>query len=159
MYYTNVKIIRDSNTIYGKLVPSHEVEVLKHVFDPESVIPQKGFVVTDRPYPSAEDEYQRLMVVYGHEAVIAAYKTAADMWEAIPLLARVATRVVTAVHNFRAKPQERADLRIVEQPESTAVEQEARRQEHRAGMLRAVSEAIELASSRGPRTEDSAWLK
>jgi hypothetical protein len=141
MYYTNVKIIRDSNTIYQKLVPSHEVEVLKHVFDSESVIPQSGFVVTDRPYPSPEDEFLRLRKAYGDESVLAAYKTAAEMWEAIPLLARVATKVVSAVSNFRFRPQERADLRTPKTEQEAAEEQRESRATHE-GMREAIERSL-----------------
>jgi hypothetical protein len=155
MYYRNVKIMRDLTTSYTKLVPSHEIPVLRQVFGPECVKESSGFVVTDRGYPPHAEEYRRLVIVYGEEAVQAAYKTEADMVKEIPLLARVATAVV----GFKLPKfgrEEKADIPTpLEAPEAPWP-----RTQHKGcheGMLDAINKSLDSIPDRD--RERPTWLK
>lgn len=68
MIYQNVKIIRDSNTVYNRSVPEWEIPVLMSIFDDGNVQPLGTFVRVDRMHPSAEVEYDRLSRRYGEDS-------------------------------------------------------------------------------------------
>lgn len=146
MYYRNVKIERDRMTLVTKLVPSHEIPVLKKVFDPESVVEASGFIVNDRPYGSFEDEYQRLIGVYGYEAVHAAYPKVADMVEQIPLLARLVTFAVRMT-TLPSPKIEHADIPapVNEAPSPGRF--------HSQGMFDAVNEALKQCETHNSERE------
>jgi hypothetical protein len=68
MLYHKVKIVRDTNTVYNRAMPSWELQVIQFVFDEGNVQPQETFEVVDRAYPSPGVEYDRLTRRYGSDA-------------------------------------------------------------------------------------------
>jgi hypothetical protein len=68
MRYVEVKVTRDTNTVYNKTVPEWELPVLEFIFEQGNVELRDGVTRDARPYPTAEDEFDRLARSYGSDA-------------------------------------------------------------------------------------------
>lgn len=160
MFYRNVRILRDPLTVVVKLVPSHEIEVLKYVFDEGSIQILKGWKLTRRPLGTPLDEFHRLELVYGQDPatglsyVYEAYHNAQKLWKAIPWWVRALDKVLAVkwptmadiARRFR-KTEVRVALIPETQPEAPAfdrlpVEYNTRYGSCDAGMLDAINAAL-----------------
>lgn len=66
MRYVQLKIVRDTNTVYPRSVPEWEVPVLEFIFEEGNVQRTGSFEkVTHSDYPDASAEFDRLMRAYG----------------------------------------------------------------------------------------------
>lgn len=170
MFYRNVRIERDRMTVVTKLVVSHEIHVLKRVFDEGSVTVLPGWKLTRRPYGSAEDEYNRLRIVYGtnsethHPFVYEAFHDAKGLWAAIPLWVRVLDQMLQfkmpswrRMTRYFRKGTQLASI-PAEKPELPAFDQlpvvrNTRFGPVNAGMLDAVNAAIKQVDSHNTERE------
>lgn len=65
MRYENVRIQRDTNTIYQRAVPPWEIPILEFVFGEGNVVPLGTYTQAPYPYPEPAAEHQRLSLRYG----------------------------------------------------------------------------------------------
>ena len=66
MRYVQLKVVRDTNTVYPRAVPEWEVAVLEFIFEDGNVQRTGSFEkVTHSDYPDAGAEFDRLTRAYG----------------------------------------------------------------------------------------------
>ena len=67
MRYERVKVKRDLNTVHNREVAPWEIPVLEFIFEDGNIEPQGAFVKSDRGYPDAANEFDRLVRAYGSD--------------------------------------------------------------------------------------------
>jgi hypothetical protein len=99
MRFTNVKVKRDTNTVYNRSVPEWEVPVLEFIFEDGNVERLGTFGEVARDYPAPAVEFDRLVRSYG-----------ADPQSGIPYVASVYGQASAGVRALgRAIEEAKAD--------------------------------------------------
>lgn len=68
MRYERVKVKRDLNTVHNREVAPWEIPVLEFIFEDGNIEPQGEFITSDRAYPDAAHEFDRLSRCYGSDS-------------------------------------------------------------------------------------------
>lgn len=144
MLYRNVRINRDHFTQPVKQVAAHEIPVLEAIFDKGNVKILPGWHISDRAYQTMQDEYTRLTMAYGREAVEAAYPTVAKLTEKIAWWMK-ALSTVRGVKMPKFGRQERADIPTptVDDDHAMFMARTHRGVEYHEGLMKAVNEALD----------------
>lgn len=103
MRYVAVKVTRDTNTVYNRLVPEWEVPVLEFIFEEGNVTREERFARNADPYPEVNAEFDRLVRAYG-----------ADVQTGVPYVASVYGQAARGVKMLERAIVEAEDIDLEE---------------------------------------------